>query len=755
MKPKQKIGKIFGSLCLMMMLTSASAKASLKLVENGKSSFIIIIPIKATPVEIAAADAFQQYIKKIADVSIPIQKDEVKAGAFEILIGNTNRKPSSTTLKNTSNDGILIQSTSSTLLLNGSGKNGVLYAVYSFFEKYLNCRVYTSTFEVIPKNKNITVPSSLNNKELATFSYREVHYPYSKNQLYLNWYKLTRLDDNWGLWVHSFDKLIPAKTYFKSHPEYFALVDGRRKDSQLCLSNPSVFDILTNNLKARMADEPTMKYWSVSQNDDMGYCECDLCSAVDKKEGGPQGSILKFVNRVAAQFPDKIISTLAYTYSQTAPLTLKPAKNVQIMLCSIDCNRSKPISRDPGSAVFRRVLKNWSQITPQLFVWDYNVQFTNYVSPFPNLNVLQDNISFFKENGVKGVFLQGSGDTAGEFSELRSFLLAKLTWDSNADTKILTAQFLNDYYGNAAPFFQKYIDLLHKNLESSNERLDIYGSPVPPHHSYLSPELLDQYGILFDQAEAAVHNEPTLLAHVQAARLPLEFAVLQQSRFYGIQKHGVFVNENNQWLPKANYRNKVANFVALANKSGITELSEGGLSPNGYQQEWDEVFRLGPKIHLASGSKVTPIIPFSEDYPNKGAATLTDGSRGYLDFQYNWLGWYGKDMEVVVDLGREMPINQVSINFLEDQRHLVFLPATVSFSFSTDNSTFKANQNVLAKAAIYENLEQSVQDYTTSLNSSIMARYIKVKAKNLRQLPPWRFYKNKQAWLFADEIMVK
>ncbi|WP_169306806.1 DUF4838 domain-containing protein [Pedobacter polaris] len=747
-----KMGRFIGALLLTITLTSAYATPLLNLAKNGKSAFKIIISTQATNVELTAANVLQQYLTKVADVSIPILKDNTKIGPFEIVVGNTNRNSKATL--NSSNDGFLIQSNSATLWLNGSGKNGTLYAVYSFLENYLNCKIYTSTFEIIPKSKTISISAALNIKEQADFSYREVYYPDSKNQLYLDWYRLTRLDDNWGLWVHSFDKLVPSKTYFKQHPEYYALVDGKRKDSQLCLSNPTVFKILSASLKERMADAPAMKYWSVSQNDDSGYCECGLCSAIDKKEDGPQGSILNFVNKVAAQFPDKIISTLAYTYSQRAPLRLKPAKNVQIMLCSIDCNRSKPIVNDPSSASFRRDLKNWSQLTSNLFVWDYNVQFTNYVSPFPNLHVLQSNLSFFKANGVKGVFLQGSGDTPGEFSELRAFLLARLSWNTNANVKKLTAQFLNDYYGKAAPFIQQYIDLLHKNLITSNERLDIYGSPVPAHRSYLSPELLDEYGLLFDQAEDAVNNERTLLANVKAARLPIEFAVLQQSRFYGIQKHGVFVNENQQWIPRANYKRKVANFINTANKAGITELAEGGLSPNAYQKEWDSIFKAGPKIHSAIGAKVIAITPFSDDYFNKGAPTLTDGSRGYLDFQYNWLGWYGKDLVVVVDLGKETAVNQVSISFLEDQRHWAFLPAAVSFSFSTDNINFVSQQKIAAPFGLYENYAQSVQDYIAKLNSPLTARYIKVKASNLRQLPQWRYYKNKQAWLFADEIMV-
>ena len=754
MDSKFKIGKIIGAIILTTMFTTIKGQAPLTLVENGQSPFKIIVSAKANEKDLEAAHVLQQYLFKISQVTLPILTDDVTKAPFEILIGSSNRKSLRFSSQAVGIASISIQSSPKSLMLNGTGAKGTLYAVYTFLERYLNCRLYTGTFEVLIKRQTITIASNLDIQESAAFNYREVYYPYADHQLYLDWYKLNRLDDHWGLWVHSFNKLVPPSEYFSAHPEYYAMVDGTRKPTQLCLSNPSVFKILCENLRNMMKDEPTMNYWSVSQNDDNGYCECKRCNAIDQREGGPQGSILQFVNKVAAQFPDKTISTLAYTYSQKAPLHLKPAKNVQIMLCSIDCNRSKSIVADPSAAGFRKDLKNWSLLTSNLFIWDYNVQFTNYVSPFPNLHTLQSNLNFFKANGVKGVFLQGTGDTQGEFAELRSYLLAKLSWNVNADVKELTKQFLNDFYGKAAPFIQQYIDLLHESLIKSGDRLDIYGSPVSAHRSYLSPELIDQYAILFDLAENAVQNDPVMLANVQAARLPIEFVVLQQSRFYGIQKHGVFIKENAAWIPRKNYIAKVSNFVALANQSGVTTLAEGGLTPADYQKEWNSIFKKGPKIHGANHATVIAHAPFSEEYVNKGTATLTDGSRGYLDFQYNWLGWYGNDLEVVVDLGKETAVNDVMISFLEDQRHWVFLPSTVSFSFSTDHINFVLPQQIKSPFSLYENYEQSVQDYQVKLKSTVKARYIKVRAQNLRQLPPWRYYNNKQAWLFADEIMV-
>ena len=749
--------KIYIKITIVLVIMIAAKQVSandneLRLVSNGISDYKIVIPAAHSVPEMEAANVLQYFVEAVSGAFLPIIEDSRPRGSFEVLIGNTNRLPLSI-FKNS--DELAIRVDANTLIINGGKSKGVLYAAYRFAEQFLGCRKFAADVTYTPVMKSIELPSPLFVKDNPDFDYREVYYPDSKDQSYLDWHRLTRLDDVWGLWGHTFDKLVPARQYFNEHPEYYGLVDGQRKTSQLCLSNSEVLEILTQNLKKRMADDPTMKYWSVSQNDDLGFCQCDQCSAVDKIEGGPQGSMVRFVNKVAARFPDKVISTLAYTYSERAPLVTRPIKNVQIMLSSIDCNRSKPIATDPRAANFRNNLKDWGRITSNLFVWDYTVQFTNYVSPFPNLSILQSNLQFFKLNKVKGVFSQGSGETHAEFSALRGYLLAKLSWDTNADVEQLTEDFLAGYYGEAAPFIQQYISLLDKELKSAGQPLDIYGNPVSVHKTFLRPAMLDQYGKFFDRAEEVTLKDSLRLQRVRAARLPVEFAALQLSRFYGIDKHGAFAkNEEGEWAGEPSIKAKVMFFVQNAKENGITELSEGGYGPEEYAREWERIFEAGPKIHMGLNAEVKAIIPFSDEYPNKGIRTLTDGSRGYLDYQYNWLGWYGTDMEVIVDLGIERPINQVSTGFLEDQRHWAFLPLNVNFSFSLDGEVY-TDLSLVQGDPLYEHYDKLIKEYSLELPRNFKSRFVKVRAKNMITPPQWRNFKGRKTWLFADEIVIR
>ncbi|MDQ9827195.1 DUF4838 domain-containing protein, partial [Acinetobacter sp. 163] len=65
-------------------------------------------------------------------------------------------------------------------------------------------------------------------------------------------------------------------------------------------------------------------------------CTCPDCKKLDDAEGGPSGSLIHFINKLADRFPDKEIATLAYLYTMNPPKQVKPRPNVVVMLCDID-----------------------------------------------------------------------------------------------------------------------------------------------------------------------------------------------------------------------------------------------------------------------------------------------------------------------------------------------------------------------------------------------------------------------------------
>jgi Domain of unknown function (DUF4838)/Glycosyl hydrolase family 67 N-terminus/F5/8 type C domain len=743
---------------LFNAFASQSKGERISVVTNGKSAYHIVIPAEADSVELHAASELQSYFNQISGALLPIDR-EPATFAREILIGRTEQTRqilSQNTLDSLDPDGYLLRTDGDKLVICGGTRKGTLYGVYSLLEDYLGCRKYSATVTVVPSSRNIVLPQ-MHVLYNPFFRWREVHYLNAMDRNYSDWQKLYSLSDQqkeWGMWVHTFDKLVPAAEYFQSHPEYFSEQGGRRIPSgQLCLSNPNVLDTLVKNLRVVMAKQPTAKYWSVSQNDNFNECQCDSCKALNAKFGGSSGTMVNFVNHVAGQFPDKIISTLAYQYTRAAPTHIKPAPNVNIMLCSIECNRSRPIATDPSSASFRKDIEDWSSMTNNIIMWDYVVDFRNLLSPFPNFRVLQPNIQYFKKNGIRMIFEQGCGANVGEFGALRTYLIAKLLWNPDINVDSVMDDFLHGYYGAAGPDIRKYIDMMEDALAKSGKGLGIYSYPYDQIDSYLTPGLIKKYSRLFDEAERAVAKHPAVLERVKRARLPLEFAILDISLHDVSPELSYFNKSGKNWTVRKSMRKLLDSFVAEAEKAGIQRLEEHGTSPEEYKKSVESLLHVSVKGNLAFGKPVKVLTQYSDEYPVGGGAALTNGFHGPADYHCNWLGFQGDNCEAVVDLQSVKSVHEIKTSFLQQWYAWIWLPLDVQFSVSTDGKTFRDVGNV----------PDTVPDTTggafvKGFNAKfpmVKARYIKVTAVSRKVCPDWHIGAGGKAWLFIDEIVVK
>ena len=280
--------------------------------------------------------------------------------------------------------------------------------------------------------------------------------------------------------MHTFYPLIPPEKYFAEHPEWFSEIDGKRttEHAQLCLTNEDMRKELVKNLKERLRNNPAATIASVSQNDWIGNCKCKNCAAIEQEEGSPAGLMLRFVNAVAAdieqEFPNVAISTLAYQYTRKPPKITKPRDNVIVQLCSIECSFCKPLA-DERNKAFRDDIVGWSQMCKRLYIWDYTTNFRHHIMPHPNLRVLGPNVKFFADHNVKGIFEQGAYTTSGaEMAELRAWVLAKLLWDPSRDGEALTNEFIEGYYGPAAPHIKAYLKVTHDAVEQSGDWLGCF-----------------------------------------------------------------------------------------------------------------------------------------------------------------------------------------------------------------------------------------------------------------------------------------
>lgn len=539
-------------LTAMLAATQAAVAADgLLLVDQGRSEYVICIPAEAAAVEQTAARELQEHLAGVTGAQLPIRPEhEAGAGQRRILIGRCQRTPellSDVDVDALGADGIVIRTAGSELVLTGQGPRGALYAVYTFLEDVVGCRWWTSTESFLPQRPTLRVPPQ-NVVYAPPFQSREAFYRDAFQPVFAARMKLNghhhRVPVEYGGhlpfcgFVHTFYPLLPPAKYFAAHPEWYSEIRGKRitERGQLCLTNEAMRHELVKNALANLRKSPGAKFISISQNDWYGRCECRDCLAVEQDEGSPSGPLLRFVNAVAEaiekEFPDVLVETLAYQYTRQPPRLVRPRENVIIRLCSIECSFVQPLADGPQNEKFRQDIEGWSKIAPQLFVWDYVTNFSNYILPHPNLRVLAPNIRFFVDNRVIGLFEQGdAGSSVGDFVRMRAWVIARLLWDPRQDEQALFDEFLDGYYGPAAPHLKAYLDVMHDAAERSGVYLGCFMNDTA---GWLRLDDLNRATRLFEQAAQAVSDDPVLAQRVRRERLPLDHAWLQ--RYHVLQR---------------------------------------------------------------------------------------------------------------------------------------------------------------------------------------------------------------------------
>ncbi len=518
------------------------------LVKNGQSDYTVIYPQNASPSVLLAAREFVNLAEEVTGAVLPMKADSESVTSPEVLIGYTNRNSQAygkVAKAQQGNDGFMIRSGEGELVLAGGDQRGTLYAVYTFFEDYVGCRWFTPKITRIPKKSSILVPE-ISRIEKPALEYREPYFyeVFSAGQEWSVKNKCNgtsaKIDNEhggavrYGAFVHTFNSIIPPAQYGESHPEYFSMVDGVRKvdHSQLCLTNPEVLEIAIKKVRQWIKDSPESMIFSVSQNDWGNYCTCPSCAAIDAEEESHAGSLLRFVNAIAADiaddYPEVAIDTLAYQYTRKAPKLTKPLPNVIIRLCSIECcevhpYRSCHVSKDnlpsPSGQPFAQDLADWSDICDRLYIWDYSANFHLYLFPHPTLHAFADNMQFFVENSVKGVFHEGcDGDGGGGYcAELKAYITAKLMWDPYCDVQRHRSEFLIAYYGLAA---YKMHQIFDQFLTSALEGGAHLFFAMAANQVFVKQDdiLIPRCRRLFDEAELMAESDE-ILDRIKRARI--------------------------------------------------------------------------------------------------------------------------------------------------------------------------------------------------------------------------------------------
>jgi hypothetical protein len=485
--------------CLAVVVShGVLGAAPVTIVEDAESRATIVVAAGEGHAQ-QAAEAIQKYVEKMSGAKIDIlQEGEESAptGTVSIYVGHTVAAkkngveiPSgfdpSIRADAFEEEGYVLKTRGNSIFIGGNSDGpyrGTIYGAYAFLEK-LGCRWYFpgEWGEIVPKRKTVTVPD-LDVESKPDFPIRYISCggwwgPLTEDEAsaYRDWCDKvgfeTGLGELYPLVGDGFlGFLLPAEEYYEEHPEYYAMNEkGERAKpdndyvAMLCLSNPDVFTESVKDLKEAFADKQKGERHRVSPNgfgisppDGTPYCHCEKCLANSQNFEYPDyfygrqmsEEFFDFAGRLAKEFPDKWVATMAYILREMPPQGVKVPPNVTVMYAPISCCALHNVTDQScwRRQEFLQILRQWRRQTPHVYLYEYNPNFlTGLFVPEPGTANAAANIPAYKEVDIKGISAQGGRAFMQTWTSF--YVTAKLLWDSTTDVEALKHEFYTNFFG--------------------------------------------------------------------------------------------------------------------------------------------------------------------------------------------------------------------------------------------------------------------------------------------------------------------
>lgn len=281
--------------------------------------------------------------------------------------------------------------------------------------------------------------------------------------------------------VHAYDLLIPKEKYFKSNPEFFALLGGKRTHigSQLCLSNMEMREVFANELLAQIKQRPHIGVYGFPPNDGYGHCECEKCLALDTPEDRKTGMVNRrvadFVKDICARMNKKAPGVMLghYSYSNFSDFMEflpSPPENLLISVTQFHCHKhgiADPAC--PSNAKNHARLKHIRSKVEHVYIYDY---FSYKIGrmPGPFFRSVIEDFKLYKKLGLDGWLSEASAHTSVSWESqwMNFYLAAKLLWSTDGSPDDILAEICRIRYGKAAKVMFKYWKTLEKGMMDMN-----------------------------------------------------------------------------------------------------------------------------------------------------------------------------------------------------------------------------------------------------------------------------------------------
>ncbi len=464
------------------------------IVKNGSSEYEILYPSKATATERLAVSEFADFFKEATKISLRTTSDDkMKADGKYISVGytklleNAGYTYSASELKS---DGFKIKTSGDDVLIFGASDYGTIYGVYETLGYLFDFEYFFN--DSYRLNKGVTNLNlyDFDVVEIPDIEYRATGYgslssnPIDCFRLRMRPYPEFFIGIN-GVVFHN------GLQYVKNSPlfDYTWISEG---GDQLCytahgdeeeLQNmlDASFDVLT----AHLISNPTKNIVTYTIEDNQNFCTCESCiSTINEYNGANSAVVILYLNKLNAMIQDWFKSEegapyardldivfFAYNATTDAPVVFNEEtqkyegingltidKGISVLYAPIAVDFTESLTTG-DNAQFYKTAKQWSDISPSMYLWLYSTNFVYYLTPYDSFDGIADNYAIAKEIKTRWIFDQAVwndyGFTTG-WSNLKSYLNAKLSWDASLDVDVLIDEYFETCFGPGANDMREY-----------------------------------------------------------------------------------------------------------------------------------------------------------------------------------------------------------------------------------------------------------------------------------------------------------
>lgn len=545
--------------CLFFLLGclffAASLHGEIILTNKGKSSYSILLPSKATPMEQLAARELKTYLKKSTGADLAIVE---KVGENNIRLARN---------KNLGRDESRISINGKELLLEGGDEWGVIYSVYAFLENQLGIRWFTPYGdEKVPKYETLKLDFKAYKEQPALemrgmvgseyYRHKDASIFFFRNRLNMgNNMRIKAYPGTKPRWFyngyacHTFFYYIPPakgiypqnlkfkeeKYYFKSNPEFFSMNEqGKRVYTlQLCFSNKALRKEFTRRFEEYLSLSGKKGIYTISAQDWPGsFCYCPDCKALEKKYQCNVGPLMDYLIELCSltekKYPQILIKTSAYRKDQSEkPPVLAPGKKLPRQLLidfgPIDDDFTKSITHKNNMGTYKN-LKDYCKIANRVLLYHWPIVYGGG-HPFGGFYRVAEDTKMAYQTGLKAAFYEHNVGTMYGWNtvDLMTYLILKLYQKPDLDYKKVIREFCEFYYGNVAEEMLSYIQDL-EDISANNPSFHPWNGGIVP--AVAAEKNLIKWTKLFNAMEKKCASDPISLKRVKDARIQLDKAVM-------------------------------------------------------------------------------------------------------------------------------------------------------------------------------------------------------------------------------------